>query len=500
MRTSSYVIYVDLPDHSGRKLLVHGYTGAFDLVSSPVAAYVRALESRPPAKPLFGTWKSDPPRNGTAAHPPSDDTLTTLRRRGYLTDLSHADEERLVRKIAGTLHDRPERKKPQYVVMPTYDCNLRCAYCFQDHMRTDPNYRRLLRTMSPELIDRLFLAMPHLEELQSVSGEQAFPRTIGFFGGEPLLAANRPAVTRIVAKAQEAGPTSFWAVTNGTEIDAYQDVLSPDCIGRLQITLDGPPAEHDTRRVHADGSGSFARIADNLTMALDLGVAVQVRLNLDRMNVLQLPELAEEVERRGWWGYERFSVYTAPVRPENDNVDKRTTFNSGELSRALRALSETYPVVAHVVRPTDEIKAQARRVFDAARSGPPALCESFCGAHTGMFVFDAFGDIYACWERTGDPKVRIGAIDSDGTVTLNRPVHDLWRSRTVATNPVCNRCRYAFHCGGGCAVLAAAKTGQYHMNYCDAYSFRFRTAVAEAYAEYEVGELPAPAFKSVCDR
>lgn len=407
MRTSSYVIYVDLPDQPDRKLLVHGYTGAFDLVSSPVAAWVRALETRPAAKPLFGAWKSDSPRNGATARPPSDDTLTTLRRRGYLTDLSHADEERLVRKIAGTLHDRPERKKPQYVVMPTYECNLRCAYCFQDHMRTDPSYRHLLRAMSPELIDRLFLAMPHLEKLQGLPGEQAFPRTIGFFGGEPLLAANRPVVTRIIAKAHEAGPTSFWAVTNGTEIDAFRDVLSPDGIGRLQITLDGPPVEHDMRRVYADGSGSFSRIADNLTMALDRGVSVNVRLNLDRLNVLQLPELVEEIERRGWWGYERFHVYTAPVRPENDNVDKRTTFNSGELGKALRALGETHSAVARVVRPTDEIKSHARRVFDATRSGPPALRESFCGAHTGMFVFDAFGDIYACWERTGDPEVRI---------------------------------------------------------------------------------------------
>ena len=125
MRTSSYVIYVDLPDQPDRKLLVHGYTGAFDLVSNPVAAWVRALETRPAAKPLFGSWQSDPPRNGAAANPPSDDTLTTLRRRGYLTDLSHADEERLVGKIAGTLHARPERKRPQYVVMPTCDCNLR---------------------------------------------------------------------------------------------------------------------------------------------------------------------------------------------------------------------------------------------------------------------------------------------------------------------------------------------------------------------------------------
>lgn len=498
MRTSSYVIYVDLPERSDQKLLVHGYTGAFDLVSNSVAEYVRAMESRPAAKPLYGSWKSDPPRDGGAAHPPSDETMAILRRRGYITDLDHADEESLVGKIADTLHNRPLR--PRYVVMPTYDCNLRCAYCFQDHMRTDSNYGHLLRTMPPELVDRLFLAMPHMEELQGVPGERAFPRTIGFFGGEPLLATNRPTVTRIIAKAQEAGPTSFWAVTNGTELDAYTDVLAPECIQQLQITLDGPPAEHDTRRVYPDGSGSFARIADNITMVLDRGVSVNVRLNLDRMNVLQVPELAEEIERRGWWTYERFSVYTAAVRPENDNVDKRTTFNSGELSRALDRLRERHPAVARVLRPTDEIKVLARQIFDATRPGPSALRESYCGAHSDMFVLDAFGNIYACWERTGDPDVRIGVINPDGSVTLNRPVLDMWRSRTVASNPVCNRCRYAFHCGGGCAVLVAAKTGQYHMNYCDAFSFRFRAAVAEAYAEHEAGILPTSAIPSVCDQ
>lgn len=500
MRTSSYVIYVNLPDRPDQQLLVHGYTGAFDLVSGPVAAYVRAQEIRPAAKPLYGSWRSTHPGNGAPARPPSDEAITTLRRRGYLTDLSHSDEERLVRTIASTLHNRPDQKRPKYIVMPTYNCNLRCAYCFQDHMRTDPNYRHLLRSMSPQLIDRMFLALPHLEALQGVAADQAFPRTIGFFGGEPLLASNRPAVTRIIAKARDLGPTSFWGVTNGTELDAYKDVLHPDCISRLQITLDGPPTEHDTRRVYADGSGSFSQIADNITMVLDHGVSVNIRLNLDRANILHVPALAEQIERRGWWTYDRFSVYTAPVRPENDNVDKRTTFNSGELSRALDELRVSHPVVARVLRPTDEIKSRARRIFDATRPGPPAMLESYCSAHTGMFVFDAFGDIYACWERTGDPKVRIGTINPDGTVTLNRPVHDMWRSRTVASNPVCNACRYAFHCGGGCAVLAAAKTGRYHMNYCDAYSFRFRAAIAEAYAEYKAGTLPSAAPEALCDQ
>ena len=96
MRTSSYVIYVDLPGRTDQKLLVHGYTGAFDLVSSPVAAYLSAMETKPAPKPLYGSWTSDSRRNGSSTHPPSDNAIKALRRRGYLTDLSHVDEERLV--------------------------------------------------------------------------------------------------------------------------------------------------------------------------------------------------------------------------------------------------------------------------------------------------------------------------------------------------------------------------------------------------------------------
>jgi hypothetical protein len=42
LRTSSYVIYVDLPHNDHEMLLVHGYTGAFDKVSKRIATFVRA--------------------------------------------------------------------------------------------------------------------------------------------------------------------------------------------------------------------------------------------------------------------------------------------------------------------------------------------------------------------------------------------------------------------------------------------------------------------------
>src|SRR5262249_60040457 len=94
-------------------------------------------------------------------------------------------------------------------------------------------------------------------------------------------------------------------------------------------------------------------------------------------------------------------------------------------------------------------------------------------------------DIYACWEKTGDAKIRSGHVEPDGSVVLDPTVHALWRTRTVASNPVCRRCRYALHCGGGCAVLAMAATGRYPANFCDRFAHRLRSSVAEAY--------PAPA-------
>ena len=498
-RTSSYTIYVDLPEDKEQMLLVHGYTGSYDKVSRRVATYLRSLEVKCPPKPLYGDWSPEPPIEGKVI-PPSEAAIELLRKRGYLTDKTVEEEQEFFAQMATKLHHLASRMMPNYIFMPTYSCNLRCSYCFQDHMRTNPAFKHLLKTMDKAMIDRIFAAMPQIEAGHGVSEDLDLPRNIMFFGGEPLLAQSRPTVEYIINKALSLGKAQFSAVTNGTELEAYQDLLGQDKIAFLQITIDGIPEEHDRRRIYADGSGSFEKIAKNLTMALDLGVNVNVRLNIDRNNIDRLPQLADEFISRGWNNYGNFSTYTAPITTSefNDKTSIKTTFSSWDLDLALDKMRQQYPDMGIIARPDDGLMARVRQIFEQKGSPIPNFKASFCGAHNKMYVLDPFGDIYACWEKTGDKKIRIGYITEDSQVVLNEELNQTWRNRTVITNPVCRKCRYALYCGGGCAALAMANKGKFYTNYCDGFGKRFRANASQAYLDHVKGKKVIAQPEKVC--
>ena len=498
LRTSSYTIYVDLPDSRDEMLLVHGYTGAYDRVSRRVANYLRGLESKRPPKPLYGEWMSEPDLP-VETEPPGDDVIQLLEKRGYLTPLDQEREEDLFSRLALKLHERARNRAPSYIFMPTYNCNLRCSYCFQDHMRTDDGFKHLLKTMSPEMVDRYFAAMPGIEAKHGLKEDPDRIRDIGFFGGEPLLARNRETVQRIMDRALEIGKAKFWAVSNATELEAYEDLLHPEGIASIQITLDGPPEEHDQRRIYADGSGSFEKIAANIDLALSRGVLINIRLNIDRGNIRELPPLADEIVARGWVEFRNFSAYTAPIHASNDKTDRKTTFNSWQLDQELTRMREEHENMWVIGRPDESIRVRARKIFDQKEDIVPQLRPSFCGAHDQMYIFDPFGDVYACWERTGDPQIRIAHIDESGEPLFEHEIQKEWRSRSVASNPVCKRCRYALHCGGGCAILALGQRGKFHANFCDGFASRFRASIADAYRAFRSGEEATHLHDRICD-
>src|SRR5262249_1550060 len=138
----------------------------------------------------------------------------------YLTQLTLDEEEALFARMASFRHRQATHRAPSYILMPTYQCNLRCDYCFQDHMRTDPSYAHLLRTMDRGMVDRIVGAMTRIEAAHGVPEDLAIERSITLFGGEPLLAESRPIIGYLVDKILALGPAHISAITNGTDLGA----------------------------------------------------------------------------------------------------------------------------------------------------------------------------------------------------------------------------------------------------------------------------------------
>jgi uncharacterized protein len=193
---------------------------------------------------------------------------------------------------------------------------------------------------------------------------------------------------------------------------------------------------------------------------------------------------------RGWHRHSRLTAYVSPIRAEGPIAKDSTTLSLGELHQEMKTLRRKHEEVGAFTTGDEPLRRQARAIFSRQSPPHPNLRSSFCGAHTSMYVFDAFGDIYTCWERTAapnDPELCLGRVQEDGSGRLNELAVRTRRTRTVASNPICLQCRYALLCGGGCATLARSRSGTYLRNYCDGFRSRFKDSVASAFIESQEG-------------
>ena len=226
LRTSSYIIPVKLESEEGKYMLIHGYTGAMDIVSESVVLCLKYNE----IKKL------------------SDLTLQALQRRGYITNKTKEEEIEYVERVAQALHKRDEILHKSFTWVVTYNCNFRCPYCFEKREYKDSPHRIVL---TKSQVDRLFNAMIEIEPRKQLQDS-----VITLYGGEPLLKENKEIVTYIVQEGRKRG-YKFHAITNGYDLDSYLSLLAPNLITLLQITIDGTKKNHNQKRKHFEDSNSF---------------------------------------------------------------------------------------------------------------------------------------------------------------------------------------------------------------------------------------------------
>ncbi|WP_244978064.1 radical SAM protein [Bacteroides reticulotermitis] len=312
--------------------------------------------------------------------------------------------------------------------------------------------------ISEKMVDHFFEMIPKIEP-----DEELWRRTIDLFGGEPLLKENKDRIKYIIKKGKERG-FKFSATSNGYDLVYYEELLSTDAIGVVQVTIDGSKYVHDSRRVHVTEIGSFDVIINNIEMSLRKGISIIVRINIDNTNVGEVVKLDKYFREKGFYLYDSFMVYAAYLGGEV-NFNPETYNNEISLSGTYDDFFEVFKNKDHKVKHNYTLYNRLYNAIESKKSIPLSSCH--CDSHYSNYVFDPLGNIYTCLELVGKKEHSIGTYNRADLKWNENAAR--WQERNISSIAGCNRCKYTLLCGGGCfaKVLRNPKCGD---SYCGDFS------------------------------
>lgn len=142
LRLSDYTIPVELESNEGKFMLIHGYTGALDVIGRDVLEQIRK-------NPLEGSLSSN--------------AIDRLLKRGYLTTKDKEEEQMYVERFCKILSKRNKLLlKKNFTLVVTYNCNFNCPYCFEKELMGG-KYKNVGKTISKKLVDNFFDTIPIIE-------------------------------------------------------------------------------------------------------------------------------------------------------------------------------------------------------------------------------------------------------------------------------------------------------------------------------------------------
>jgi len=356
----------------------------------------------------------------------SDEIRKKLYERGYLTEI---EETKLLDRISQFLSAHEPRDVDLYL-LPTYDCNFRCPYCYEKN-RLEKGKSWLEHRMSPGLVNSIFQMFD-----QEPLGWKLSKVTL--FGGEPLLPENRP-IIELILKETEKRNLPVMIISNGYTLDEYLDLLRGKQIEKIQITLDGPEKVHNQRRFLKDGAPSYQKIMDNIDLALKEGLNIVIRMNLEPETVGYKEQFRKEAESRGWTECGNFEIYYAD------------TYH-GSIVPPGESLTGVFNLMVDLL---DILKNHKKIPFQ----------NKACSALRNGWKVDPYGDVYPCTRFLGQKEYSFATISEEG-IEFQWDLFLALQSRVSTTMKKCRTCPLVFICRGGCLLPVLQKQGGIQDPYC----------------------------------
>lgn len=216
-----------------------------------------------------------------------------FRQGGFILD-DDADELKILKYAYNSI--KYDRMGLGFTIAPTLRCNFACTYCYEqageNQAARDGRHVLMPENVREELLNYIRKAAKTIKWIH-----------ITWYGGEPLLGKEIifDLSQKMIAIAEENKLDYFAGmVTNGYLLTDDSDIvqkLQDSRIKTFQITIDGPPAVHNSRRMlKGDNGPTFDRVLAGLKLLKANDLDVRLRINVDRSNREEALKLLDILE------------------------------------------------------------------------------------------------------------------------------------------------------------------------------------------------------------
>ncbi|MBE8724571.1 radical SAM/SPASM domain-containing protein [Flavobacterium hungaricum] len=319
-------------------------------------------------------------------------------------------------------------------IQPSANCQLGCHYCGQTHTK---DYAK------EDVIDK------YLERIEFLlNGKDIYNGlAITWYGGEPLTGYSsiKKASKRMIALCKEKGFTYISdMITNGLSLKPklFEELVKECGITDYQITIDGTAESHDTRRITKAGDPTFDIIMKNIADVTqtatykDYGCNISIRVNIDKTNYQYVEPLIDYIKEMNL--QDKVSMYFATIVDFGGNDAGKESLTKDFFAQ--KEIEWLFRCYEHNIR----VNILPKRSY------------SVCMVEQkDSEVWDAFGNIYACWEfpyseTYGKGDSLIGNLfESKETYNMNATLRD-WSTVVDSGTTWCKSCLHLPVCGGGC--------------------------------------------------
>lgn len=332
------------------------------------------------------------------------------------------------------------------MVLPTHQCNCRCAYCYENF--SGPI---MSNTIQKNLI---LFAKKNLSSCSALN--------VSWFGGEPLLAIdvihNLSKKLIELCKASKK-PYSASMTTNGTllTLPIFKELLKCKVIS-YQITIDGTRDVHDYQRPLLKGGSSYDLIIKNLmdikSEFSTLNFSIILRINLTKLSINNIEAYLTQLENlfgddnrfkihfnfAANWGGERINNFANNLLTNNDK--------SFDILKSIIGKSKTSLNIQNL-------------------DNQDGICKFNAGCYAGFsnhYTIDSNGNIFKCAQTIRDNIKPLGNLSSDPFIWDDYE-YSKWEY-LASCFEIAPKCKKCFLLPTGCCQTSCV-VGKYKTLYVD---------------------------------